>query len=187
MWQHEKARIPHRKADARPSPRQAARFDRRQQAGEGRHRPGESGGVAAVGADADTEALMPNHTPATPARPKRIERCNSWCKPDASGICEFCGWSAEDPPGALRIWDDARADYRDATQLDIDTLKLTEAAYHRLREQVMAVHARLQDDVRVLRSKAGAPHQGVLVGAMVAVPGAVERVRERLATVDPSP
>jgi hypothetical protein len=91
----------------------------------------------------------------------RPERCLSWCLYNQQGECQFCGWPREreiEPmTGKLRIYDISTDDWRDATQLDIDMLGAVSHTYGVLRATVEQQHAALQERIKLMKSKAGAP------------------------------
>lgn len=58
---------------------------------------------------------------------------------------------------ALRIFDTETMDYREATQVDIDILEATRAAYGRIQGRFAEDRAILLEELRTIRSKAGMP------------------------------
>lgn len=58
----------------------------------------------------------------------------------------------------LRVWDTSTFEYRDATQLDIDELELTAAAYGRIQSRFTEDRAQLVNSIAAARSKAGKPN-----------------------------
>lgn len=58
----------------------------------------------------------------------------------------------------LRVWDTSTLEYRDATQLDIDELELTAAAYARIQSRFTEDRAQLVNSIATARSKAGKPN-----------------------------
>jgi len=59
--------------------------------------------------------------------------------------------------GKLLIYDISTDDWRDATQLDIDMLGAVSHTYGVLRATVEQQHAALQERIKLMKSKAGAP------------------------------
>jgi hypothetical protein len=57
----------------------------------------------------------------------------------------------------LRIYDIHEDAFRDATQVDLDQLQVVANAYGRLRDTIAEQHAKLQQELREIRSKAGVP------------------------------
>ena len=58
---------------------------------------------------------------------------------------------------AFRIWDITAGEYRDVTQVDIDVMMATCRAYGNVRQFIDQEHARLMDEIKLTRSKAGLP------------------------------
>jgi hypothetical protein len=98
---------------------------------------------------------------------RRPELCNAWCIYDKhqGGACLYCGWTkeqrtkrekmAEQP----RIYDIEKDEYRDATQADIEMLSAVAKSYGNIRKFVDQEHARLQEELKQIRSRAGLPHE----------------------------
>lgn len=58
----------------------------------------------------------------------------------------------------LRFWDVERADYREPTQQDIDELIAIRTAYSRILARFQEDRARLIEDIKGIRSRAGMPN-----------------------------